>query len=209
MPTPRGWRGSEGPGTWFADLRTKPDGNDGKRGILGLRSRISRKGLPGEGARDPRRRQATLGGRSGGPETAGSDSGSSRTSQAPGVVGSTGTRAENKAARSRSTGADGASLGARGRTGARPHEGPLQGRRRAGPCAGSAASPLSPPASSTECPGMSWPASQSPQLASADSNAPSVMTAASTSQGAAPQRRRSRDGGCLDEARMATGTLAE
>ena len=172
-------------------------------------SRISLEGILGTGARDPRRRQATLGGRSGGPETAGIERGSSRTSQAPAVAGSTGARDANRAARSRSMGADGASLGASGSTGARPQEGPLQGRRRAGTPAGSAAAaPLSPPANSAACAGMSWPTSQSPQLASADSSDPSAITAERTSNAAAPQERRNRGDECWNTARMADSTLS-
>ena len=139
--------------------------------------------------RRPRRRQPTLGGRSGGPETAGIKSGSSRASQAPAVEASTGARLERTAARSRSGGLV-ASLGASGATGARPQEGPLQGRRRRGRASlAVAASSASPLVTSGEGAGMSWPTSQSPQLAWADWREPSAINASTTT---IPQQRRNR-----------------
>ena len=155
-----------------------------------------------------RRRQATLGGRLGGPETAGIERGSSMTSQAPSVEISAGVGSERSAARSSSRGVVGASLGARGATGARPQEGPLQGRRR-GDSAGVAAPafPAStglPASTSAACEGMSWPTSQSPQLASADSEEPKATSASTITT---PQERRSRDRKCWDAGRMAVCTL--
>ena len=129
------------------------------------------------------------------------------TSQAPAVVASTGRRLESRAARSSSMGRVGASLGASGATGARPQEGPLQGRRRgasigvASPAF--AASTAFPASTSAACEGMSWPTSQSPQLASADCE-PKAMSASTTT---IPQERRSRDRKCWDAGRMAVCTL--
>ena len=161
-----------------------------------------------------RRRQATLGGRSGGPEMAGIERNSSMTSQAPAVEASTGRRLERRAARSSSMGRVGASLGASGATGERPQEGPLQGRRRgasvgvAAPAfpasTGFIASTAFPASTSAACEGMSWPTSQSPQLASADCEEPKA-TSASTAT--IPQERRSRDSKCWDAGRMAVCTL--
>jgi len=156
-----------------------------------------------------RRRQATLGGRSGGPEMAGIERGSSMTSQAPAVEASTGRRLERRAARSSSMGTVGASLGASGATGARPQEGPLQGRRRGASIGMDAAAfPAStglPASASAACEGMSWPTSQSPQLASADFKEPKAMSASTTT---IPQERRSRDRKCWDAGRMAVCTLS-
>lgn len=161
-----------------------------------------------------RRRQATLGGRSGGPEMAGIERGSSMTSQAPAVEASTGRRLERRAARSSSMGRVGASLGASGATGERPQEGPLQGRRRgasvgvAAPAfpasTGFIASTAFPASTSAACEGTSWPTSQSPQLASDDSEEPSAMSASTAT---IPQERRSRDSKCWDAGRMAVCTL--
>ena len=167
--------------------------------------------LRGNGrASTPRRRQATLGGRSGGPETAGIERGSSMTSQAPAVEASTGRRLERRAARSSSMGRVGASLGASGATGERPQEGPLQGRRR-GASIGVAAAAFPAFAgfiasASAACAGTSWPTSQSPQLASADSEEPRAMSASTAT---IPQERRSRDSKCWDAGRMAVCTLPE
>lgn len=154
------------------------------------------------------RRQATLGGRSGGPEMAGIERGSSMTSQSPAVEASTGRRLESRAARSSSMGRVGASLGASGATGERPQEGPLQGRRRGASIGMDAAAfPAStkfPASTSAVCEGMSWPTSQSPQLASADWEEPKAMSASTTT---IPQERRSRDSKCWDAGRMAVCTL--
>ncbi len=166
-------------------------GDDGKkRAPKHHRSSRQPKGLVKDQARRrPRRRQLTLGGRSGGPKTAGIKRGSSRTSQAPAVEASTGARLERSAARSRSGGLV-ASLGASGATGARPQEGPLQGRRRRGwPGLAVAASSASPLVTSGEWAGMSWPTSQSPQLAWADWREPSAINASTTT---ISQQRRNR-----------------
>ena len=166
-------------------------GDDGKKGVLHhrLSSRQPKGLVKDQTRRRPRRRQPTLGGRSGGPETAGIKSGSSRASQAPAVEASTGARLERTAARSRSGGLV-ASLGASGATGARPQEGPLQGRRRRGRASlAVAASSASPLVTSGEGAGMSWPTSQSPQLAWADWREPSAINASTTT---IPQQRRNR-----------------
>ena len=167
-------------------------GDDGKkRAPKHHRSSRQPKGLVKDQARRrPRRRQLTLGGRSGGPKTAGIKRGSSRTSQAPAVEASTGARLERSAARSRSGELVGASLGASGATGARPQEGPLQGRRRRGWASlAVAASSASPLVTSGEWAGMSWPTSQSPQLAWADWREPSAINASTTT---ISQQRRNR-----------------
>jgi hypothetical protein len=190
-----------------------PDGtNRGQRheeGARALRSpRVTKRQWGNQVRSTLRHRQATLGGRSGGPETAGIERGSSMTSQAPAVVASTGRRLESRAARSSSMGTVGASLGASGATGARPQEGPLQGRRRGFSVGVAAAAfPASakfPASTSAVCEGMSWPTSQSPQLASADCEEPKAMSASTTT---IPQERRSRDRKCWDAGRMAVCTL--
>ena len=163
-------------------------GDDGKkRAPKHHRSSRQPKGLVKDQARRrPRRRQANLGGRSGGPKTAGIKRGSSRASQAPAVEASTGARLERTAARSRSGELVGASLGESGATGARPQEGPLQGRRRRGGAGlAEAVSSASPLVISGEWAGMSWPTSQSPQLAWADWREPSVINVNTTT---IPQR---------------------
>jgi hypothetical protein len=124
------------------------------------------------------------------------------TSQAPAVEASTGRRLERRAARSSSMGRVGASLGASGATGERPQEGPLQGRRR-GALIGVAAAAF-PASASAACAGTSWPTSQSPQLASADSEQPRAVSASTAT---IPQERRSRDSKCWDAGRMAVCTL--
>jgi len=136
------------------------------------------------------------------------------TSQAPAVEASTGRRLERRAARSSSMGRVGASLGANGATGERPQEGPLQGRRRGaavGVAAPAFAASTAFPASagfiasaSAACAGTSWPTSQSPQLASADSEEPIAMSASTAT---IPQERRNRDSKCWDAGRMAVCTL--
>lgn len=130
------------------------------------------------------------------------------TSQAPAVEASTGRRLESRAARSSSIGTVGASLGASGATGARRQEGPLQGRRRGASIGvASPAFPASarfPASASAAWEGLSWPTSQSPQLATADSEEPKAMIASTTT---IPQERRSRDGKCWDAGRMAICTL--
>jgi hypothetical protein len=130
------------------------------------------------------------------------------TSQAPAVEASTGRRLERRAARSSSMGRVGASLGASGATGERPQEGPLQGRRQGASIGMDAAAfPASakfPASTSAVCEGMSWPTSQSPQLASADCDEPKAMSASTTT---IPQERKSRDRKCWDAGRMAVCTL--
>jgi hypothetical protein len=186
------------------DARWNGPGTTAKKGARELRSpRVTKRHREEPGAQTPCRRQATRGGRSGGPETAGIERGSSMTSQAPAVEASTGRRLESRAARSRSRGVVGASLGASGATGARPQEGPLQGRRR-GASIGVAAAGF-PASTSAACEGTSWPTSQSPQLASADCEEP---TATSASTATIPQERRSRDRKCWDAGRMAICTLS-
>jgi len=112
--------GEESRGSSRRSVGTPEGTNRGRRQEEGPNHRLSSrqpKGLVKDQARRrPRRRQPTLGGRSGGPDTAGIKSGSSRASQAPAVEATTGARLERSAARSRSGGLV-ASLGRAGRPG--------------------------------------------------------------------------------------------
>jgi len=144
-------------------IARRPDGpvDRMEQGVTGDPARLD----PGDGrAETPGRRQTVRGGRSGRPRRADGRRGSSIAviRVVPGM--GSGAPCARIASRSRSRGTVGVSEGAWGTCGARPHEGPLQGRWPGG--RNGVRSEAGPPQSAACEPAGTCPSSQSPQLAS-------------------------------------------